>query len=207
MRADDNDCFPVMIPGTPNDKPYLKIETEGYLVHLWYENLGVAELRFNMSYYRQIHETKKLHEGIRQSQKLIKEAEKEFEEMTQGKHTRSRKEESSDDTNSEDTDEIQCYWGADGLHQRTDPVDLKRLNKITITEDITQGRIFDPIDLREGFNQAEINNEDAQPRQKWNEDLHKEMEEYLEHQLNDKEFEPSEALKAQWDIFVTAIFL
>ncbi|SCO87742.1 uncharacterized protein FRV6_11869 [Fusarium oxysporum] len=31
QNKEDNDCFPVMIPGTPNDKPYLATETEGYL--------------------------------------------------------------------------------------------------------------------------------------------------------------------------------
>jgi hypothetical protein len=41
----------------------------------------VAELQFNISHYRQIHETKKLHKGIRQSQQLIKEAEKEYEDI------------------------------------------------------------------------------------------------------------------------------
>ncbi|KAF4439736.1 hypothetical protein F53441_12505 [Fusarium austroafricanum] len=31
----DNDCFPVTIPSTPNDRPYLAKETEGYEVHSW----------------------------------------------------------------------------------------------------------------------------------------------------------------------------
>ncbi|KAJ0128891.1 hypothetical protein HZ326_28016 [Fusarium oxysporum f. sp. albedinis] len=42
-NKEDNNCFPVTIPGTPNDKPYLATETEGYLVYLWYENLGKQE--------------------------------------------------------------------------------------------------------------------------------------------------------------------
>jgi hypothetical protein len=81
-NKEDNDCFPVTIPGTPNDKPYLATETEGYLVHLWYENLGVAELRFHMPYYREIQKNKKLCEGIKQMTQEITEVEEELEALT-----------------------------------------------------------------------------------------------------------------------------
>jgi hypothetical protein len=60
QSKEDNDCFPVTIPGTPNDKPYLTEEIEGYTMNRWYENLGVAELRFDLAYYRQIQETKRI---------------------------------------------------------------------------------------------------------------------------------------------------
>jgi hypothetical protein len=82
QNKEDNDCFPVTIPGTPNDKPYLATETEGYLVHLWYENLGVAELRFHMPYYREIQKNKKLCEGIKQMTQEITEVEEELEALT-----------------------------------------------------------------------------------------------------------------------------
>ncbi|KAI8402590.1 hypothetical protein FOFC_17905 [Fusarium oxysporum] len=81
-NKEDNDCFPVTISGTPNDKPYLATETEGYLVHLWYENLGVAELRFHMPYYREIQKNKKLCEGIKQMTQEITEVEEELEALT-----------------------------------------------------------------------------------------------------------------------------
>ncbi|KAL9570381.1 hypothetical protein ACKAV7_005460 [Fusarium commune] len=191
----DNDCFPVTIPGTPNDRPYLKNETEGYLVHLWHDNLGVAELRFNMAHYRQVHKTKELLNEARHSIRIIEEAEREFEEATQGKYARKKaefmkqreewekeyqerisngqydhlmKEPSVDDTSSDTTEELQGQWEADGLHLRSDPVDLQRLNEVTITEDmdsdesaLEKEHIFEPIDLREGFDQVPINNEQS----------------------------------------------
>ncbi|KAF6527467.1 hypothetical protein HZS61_010511 [Fusarium oxysporum f. sp. conglutinans] len=86
QSKEDNDCFPVTIPGTPNDNPYHEWETYGYSVYHWHENLGVATLRFNLAHYRQIHKTKELLEGIKHSQQLIEEAEKEFEKATQGKY-------------------------------------------------------------------------------------------------------------------------
>lgn len=139
----DNDCFPITIPGTPNDKPYLREETEGYVAFIWHNNLGVLELRFSMAHYRQIHKTKELLEGIKHSQQLIEEAEKEFEEATQGRYADKKaewekqrqewekeyqeriangeydhlmKEPSVDDTSSDTTEELQCQWEADGLH-------------------------------------------------------------------------------------------
>ncbi|SCO87530.1 uncharacterized protein FRV6_11657 [Fusarium oxysporum] len=81
-NKEDNNCFPVTIPGTPNDKPYLATETEGYLVHLWYENLGVAELRFHMPYYREIQKNKNLCEGIKQMTQEITDVEEELEALT-----------------------------------------------------------------------------------------------------------------------------
>ncbi|KAK2675221.1 hypothetical protein RAB80_010205 [Fusarium oxysporum f. sp. vasinfectum] len=92
QSKEDNDCFPVTIPGTPNDSPYHEWETHGYSVYHWHENLGVATLRFNLAHYRQIHKTKELLEGIKHSQQLIEEAEKEFEEATQGKFTQKKTE-------------------------------------------------------------------------------------------------------------------
>jgi hypothetical protein len=68
---EDNDCFPVTIPGTPNDKPYLKEETEGYTMNRWYENLGVAELRFDLAYYRQIQQTKRSSYEAERAQKTL----------------------------------------------------------------------------------------------------------------------------------------
>ncbi|SCO87756.1 uncharacterized protein FRV6_11883 [Fusarium oxysporum] len=81
-NKEDNNCFPVMIPGTPNDKPYLATETEGYLVYLWYKNLGVAELRFYMPYYREIQKNKNLCEGIKQMTQEITDVEEGLEALT-----------------------------------------------------------------------------------------------------------------------------
>ncbi|KAH7461789.1 hypothetical protein FOMA001_g18899 [Fusarium oxysporum f. sp. matthiolae] len=114
-NKEDNDCFPVAIPGTPNDKPYLAAETEGYLVHLWYENLGVAELRFHMPYYREIQKSKNLCEGIKQMTLEITEVEEELEALTLKEGTKQERtfkpidlsegfdQVSIDDTSSEDT--------------------------------------------------------------------------------------------------------
>ncbi|KAL9575839.1 hypothetical protein ACKAV7_000002 [Fusarium commune] len=175
----DNDCFPVTIPGIPNDRPYLKNETEGYLVHLWHDNLGVAELWFNMAYYRQIYKTKELLNEARHSIRIIEEAEREFEEreewekeyqerINNGQYDHLMKELSVDDISLNSTEELQGQWEADGLHLRNDPVDLQRLNEITITEEtdsdessLEKEHIFEPIDLREGFDQVPINNEQS----------------------------------------------
>jgi hypothetical protein len=143
QNKEDNDCFPVTIPGTPNDNPYHEWETHGYSVYHWHENLGVATLRFNLAHYRQIHKTKELLEGIKHSQQLIEEAEKEFEEATQGKYAYKKEEitkqlqewekeyqekivngqydhmmkkPSIDDASSDTTEELQGQWEADGLH-------------------------------------------------------------------------------------------
>ncbi|KAH7471513.1 hypothetical protein FOMA001_g13026 [Fusarium oxysporum f. sp. matthiolae] len=145
QNKEDNDCFPIMIPGTPNDKPYLKTETEGYLVHLWYENLGVTELRFHMPYYREIQKNKNLRQGIKQMTQGITEVEKEFETLTLeeiqkgkiefvdlGKYNREEKEE--------------C---AQEAHQRLE----KYLHD---KESAEQERTFKPIDLSEGFDQVSI---------------------------------------------------
>ena len=115
QNKEDNDCFPVTTPGTPNDKPYLATETEGYLVHLWYENLGVAELRFHMPYYREIQKNKNLCEGIKQMTLEITEVEEELEALTLKEGTKQERtfkpidlskgfdQGSIDDTSSEDT--------------------------------------------------------------------------------------------------------
>jgi hypothetical protein len=115
QNKEDNDCFLVTIPGTPNDKPYLATETEGYLVHLWYENLGVAELRFHMPYYREIQRNKNLCEGIKQMTLEITEVEEELEALTLKECTKQERtfktidfsegfdQVSIDDTSSEDT--------------------------------------------------------------------------------------------------------
>ncbi|KAL9572139.1 hypothetical protein ACKAV7_003717 [Fusarium commune] len=115
QNKEDNDCFPVTIPGTPNDKPYLATETEGYLVHLWHENLGVAELRFHMPYYREIQRNKNLCQGIKQMSEEITEVEKELETLTLKEDTKQKRivepidlsegfdQVSIDDTSSEDT--------------------------------------------------------------------------------------------------------
>lgn len=113
---EDNDCFPIEIPNTPNDKPYSREETKGYMVDHWYENLGVAELRFNMTLYRREHRINELTQGIKENMKIIEDAEKEFEEITRGRYEHLRKEPSIDDTSSESTEELQCQWEADGLH-------------------------------------------------------------------------------------------
>jgi hypothetical protein len=70
------------IPSTPNNKPYLATETEGYLIHLWYENLRVAELRFYMPYYREIQKNKKLCKGIKQITQEITEVKEELKALT-----------------------------------------------------------------------------------------------------------------------------
>jgi hypothetical protein len=112
----DNDCFPITITGTPNDRPYLTHEIEGYSVYLWYDYLGVAELRFNMALYRKTHKVNELTQGIKENMKIIEDAEKEFDEITQGRYEHLRKAPSVDDTSSENTEELQGRWEADGLH-------------------------------------------------------------------------------------------
>ncbi|EXL40782.1 hypothetical protein FOCG_16726 [Fusarium oxysporum f. sp. radicis-lycopersici 26381] len=115
----DNDCFPITIPGTPNDKPYLKEEAEGYVPFIWHNNLGVLELRFSMAHYRQVHKNKELLEGIKQMTQEITKAEKELEtleldkyqgwekdyqdKLASGQYDHLMKEPSIDDTSSEDT--------------------------------------------------------------------------------------------------------
>jgi hypothetical protein len=111
----DNDCFPVTIPGTPNDKPYTPEETMGYLAHTWYENIGVAELRFNLAYYRQEVRRQQTIEDIQQQLQMIEEAEKEFKELTKGKYEHLMKP-NDEGEESEDTEELDCVWEADGLH-------------------------------------------------------------------------------------------
>lgn len=78
----DNDCFPVTIPGTPNDKPYSAEEAIGYLTHLWYENLGVAELRFHLAFYRQQGKAQKTKKDIQENLRILEEVDKEFKELT-----------------------------------------------------------------------------------------------------------------------------
>ncbi|KAG7404586.1 hypothetical protein Forpi1262_v018477 [Fusarium oxysporum f. sp. raphani] len=222
------------IPGTPNDNPYHEWETYGYSVHHWHENLGVATLRFNLAYYRQIHKTKELLEGIKHSQQLIEEAEKEFEEATQGKHSYKKEEitkqlqdwekeyqekmangqydhlmkkqisieqighpinwPSTDNASSDTTEELQGQWEDDGLHLRNDPVDLQRLNEITTTEDtdsdessLEKEHIFEPIDLKKGFDQVLINDEQS-GQGITPEDRDAELEEHFQQQLFDEEF-------------------
>ncbi|KAG7405072.1 hypothetical protein Forpe1208_v014577 [Fusarium oxysporum f. sp. rapae] len=148
-----------------------------------------------MAHYRQIHKTKELLNEARHSIRIIEEAEKEFKEVTQGKYACKKaefmkqreewekeyqerisngqydhlmKEPSVDDISSDTTEELQGQWEADGLHLRSDPVDLQRLNEVTITEDmdsdessLEKEHIFEPIDLREGFDQVPINNEQS----------------------------------------------
>lgn len=94
----DNDCFPITIPGTTNDKPYLKEETEGYVPFVWHNNLGVLELRFSMAHYRQVHKNKELLEGIRQMTQEITKTEKELE--TLGLNSKGFDQISIDDTSS-----------------------------------------------------------------------------------------------------------
>ena len=50
----DNDCFPVALPRNPNNRPYEVQDVIGYVLHHWYESLGVAEFKFNMHVYRQV---------------------------------------------------------------------------------------------------------------------------------------------------------
>ncbi|KAG7419477.1 hypothetical protein Forpe1208_v003480 [Fusarium oxysporum f. sp. rapae] len=103
---EDNDCFPVMIPGTPNDEPYLKEEVEGYLAYLWYENLGVVELRFHIAYYREIKKNQDHRQEVQQMIQEITEAEKEYQErMKDGRYDHLRKKPSLNDTSSEDEQE------------------------------------------------------------------------------------------------------
>ncbi|KAG7422866.1 hypothetical protein Forpi1262_v016113 [Fusarium oxysporum f. sp. raphani] len=224
----------ITIPGTPNDNPYHEWETYGYSVYHWHENLGVATLRFNLAYYRQIHKTKELLEGIKHSQQLIEEAEKEFEEATQGKHSYKKEEitkqlqdwekeyqekmangqydhlmkkqisieqighpinwPSTDNASSDTTEELQGQWEDDGLHLRNDPVDLQRLNEITTTEDtdsdessLEKEHIFEPIDLKKGFDQVLINDEQS-GQGITPEDRDAELEEHFQQQLFDEEF-------------------
>ncbi|KAK2681944.1 hypothetical protein RAB80_003737 [Fusarium oxysporum f. sp. vasinfectum] len=114
-----------------------------------------------MAHYRQIHKTKELLEGIKHSQQMIEEAEKEFDMITGGKYRPANevtkqleewekeyqeqvsngqydhliKEPSIDDISSGTTEELKGQWEADGLHLRDDPVELQRLKEITTTEE------------------------------------------------------------------------
>jgi hypothetical protein len=211
QSKEDNDCFPVTIPGTPNNNPYHEWETYGYSAHHWHENLGVATLRFNLAHYRQIHKTKELLEGIKHSQQLIEEAEREFEKATQGKYADKKegimrqqigigqidhpiKWPSTDDATSDTTEELQGQWEDDGLHLRNDPVDPQRLNEITTTEDtdsdessLEKEHIFEPIDLREGFDQVPINDEQS-GQGITPDERDAELEEHFQQQLFDEEF-------------------
>lgn len=163
----DNDCFPITIPGTPNDRPYLTREIEGYSVYLWYDYLGVAELRFNMALYRKTHKVNELTQGIKENMKIIEEAEKELNETTQGRYEHLRKELSIDDTSSEDTEEIQCNWEADGLHMTQDipPGQAQPSKNEALDEELEeeyQQRLFDEEFLNDCPNGEGCNDSDCE---------------------------------------------
>jgi hypothetical protein len=157
----DNDCFPVTIPGTPNDKPYLPEEIMGYLVHSWYETLGIAELRFNLAYYRSQQKDQETAKAIRQSMQIIEEANQEFRELTKGKYDHLMKSSNDEeDEESEDTDELDCVWEADGLHLTSIYDKMQQPDESTEETAETQ-KIFEPIDLGEAFEQIELSKEDT----------------------------------------------
>ena len=113
----DNDCFPVTIPGAPNDKPYSPVETMGYLAHDWYESLGVVELRFNLANYRLEVRREETLKDIQQQLRMIEEADKEFRELTEGRYEHLMKKTSPEgDNKTETTEELDCVWAEDGLH-------------------------------------------------------------------------------------------
>jgi hypothetical protein len=155
----DNDCFPVAIPGTPNDKPYSPEEVRGYLTHSWYENLGVAELRFNLAYYKSQQKDQETAEAIRESMRVIEEANQEFKELTKGKYNHLMKSDNGDkDNESEDTNELDCIWEEDGLHLAS--IYSKTQQPDKFAEELAKRRVFKHIDLEEGFEQVEISKND-----------------------------------------------
>jgi len=91
----------------------------GYLAHTWYENLKVAELRFNLAYYRQEVKRQVTLKDIQQQLKMIEKADQEFKELTQGKYEHlikadndysncNSKDCKQHERSSEDTDEVEC---------------------------------------------------------------------------------------------------
>ncbi|KAF5685644.1 hypothetical protein FCIRC_3341 [Fusarium circinatum] len=57
---------------------------------------------------------------------MIEEAEREFDKITQGKYA-PKKAVSDNNTSSEDTDELQCRWEADGLHLNNDDIPSRQI--------------------------------------------------------------------------------
>ena len=111
----DNDCFPVTILGTPNNRPYLPEEMKGYLAYMWYKALGVVELQFNLAnYWLEVRQEETL-KDIKQNLKMINNWEIEFWELTQGKYKHLKKIRSDKDR-LETTEELDCIQEEDGLY-------------------------------------------------------------------------------------------
>ncbi|KAF5233022.1 hypothetical protein FANTH_12730 [Fusarium anthophilum] len=87
-----------------------------------------------MPLYRQVYKTKDLLNKIKQSHQIIKKAEREFKEITQGKYA-PKKTPSINDTSSESTNELQYRWEADGLHLDNDNIPSRQ---VTSDEDISK---------------------------------------------------------------------
>jgi hypothetical protein len=106
----DNDCFPVAIPGTPNDRPYRAEETEGYETYKWYENLGVAELRFSLAYYRQITLTKELCTEMQRAMIIVEDSRETFRNMIGDKYLESGIRPQDDPEEKQRDEELRSRW-------------------------------------------------------------------------------------------------